>query len=204
MHFIQTSGFHCTDYGIHVHEVSQWGIWSWNGRVSVPLILTRGLLACVIDWPVHVIFSTDSWWVQMKWEGVSSLERSWQQLEIDSMDRDMDLMLQWFTMLLLTLIWALTQSSPDFLPMYYFIQIKPYIPPPKGMKKYFCLKKIRNSWPQIICSEANMILATLRNFPILGVGVTMMDINQNVSIRMYLEYLLHTGCITCRGVTRRF
>ena len=27
--------------GIHVHEVSQWGIWSWNGRVSVP----RGLTA---------------------------------------------------------------------------------------------------------------------------------------------------------------
>ena len=23
MHFIQTSGFHCTNYGIHVHEVSQ-------------------------------------------------------------------------------------------------------------------------------------------------------------------------------------
>ena len=38
MHFIQTSGFHCKkNYGIHVHEVSQWGIWSWNGRVSVPL-----------------------------------------------------------------------------------------------------------------------------------------------------------------------
>ena len=40
MHFIQTSRFHCTNYGIHVHEVSQWGIWSWNGRVSVPLGLT--------------------------------------------------------------------------------------------------------------------------------------------------------------------
>ena len=44
----------------------------------------------------------------------------------------------------------------------------------------------------MICFEANMmILATLRNFTILGVGVTIMDINQNVSIRMYLEYLLH-------------
>ena len=40
MHFIQTSGFNCTSYGIHVHEVSKWGIWSWNGRVSVPLSLT--------------------------------------------------------------------------------------------------------------------------------------------------------------------
>ena len=37
---IQTSGFHCTNYGIHDHEVSQWGIWSWNGRVSVTLSLT--------------------------------------------------------------------------------------------------------------------------------------------------------------------
>ena len=43
-----------------------------------------------------------------------------------------------------------------------------------------------------MCFEANMmILATLRNFTILGVGVTIMDINENVSIRMYLEYLLH-------------
>ena len=96
MHLIQTSGFHCTNYGIHVHEVSQWGTWSWNGRVSVPLspIAMLGLSACVIDWPVHVIFSTNSWWVQMKKEGVSSLEMSWQQLEFDSMDCDMDLMLQ--------------------------------------------------------------------------------------------------------------
>ena len=36
-----------------------------------------------------------------------------------------------------------------------------------------------------------MILATLGNFTILGVGVTIMNINQNVSIRMYLEYLMH-------------
>ena len=39
------------------------------------------------------------------------------------------------TMLLMTLILAITLSSPDFLPMHYFIQIKPYIPSPKGMKK---------------------------------------------------------------------
>ena len=40
MHFIQTREFHRTNYGIYVHEVSQWGIWSWNDRVSVPLGLT--------------------------------------------------------------------------------------------------------------------------------------------------------------------
>ena len=28
------------NYGIHVHKVSHWGIWSWNGLVSVPLSLT--------------------------------------------------------------------------------------------------------------------------------------------------------------------
>ena len=44
-----------------------------------------------------------------------------------------------------------------------------------------------------------IILATLRNFKILGVGVTIMDINQNVSIRIY-----PTCCITCRGVMERF
>ena len=37
-----------------------------------------------------------------------------------------------------------------------------------------------------------VILAILRNFTILGVGVAIMDINQNVSIEMYLEYLLHS------------
>ena len=196
MHFIQTSGFHCTNYGIHVHEVSQWGIWSWNGRVSVPLSLTA-----------------------MFWHTRSFGLRNWLASTCDVFNRFMmgpneegrcfvfgkELtaagiwchgLWYWFdvtlvTMLLLTLILALTLSSPDFLPMHYFIQIKPYIPSPKGIKKYFCLK-IRNSWPQIICFEANMmILATLRNFTILGVGVTIMDINQNVSIRMYLEYLLH-------------
>ena len=95
-------------------------------------------------------------------------------------------------MLPLTLILALALSSPDFLPMHYFIQIKPYIPSPKGMKKYFCLKKkgiVDNKKNRF---EANMmILATMCNFTILGVGVTIMDINQNVSIKMHLEYLLH-------------
>ena len=43
------------------------------------------------------------------------------------------------TMLLLRLILALTLSSPDVLPMYYFIQIQPYTLSPKGMK-YFCHK----------------------------------------------------------------
>ena len=37
-----------------------------------------------------------------------------------------------------------------------------------------------------------VILAILRNFTILGVGVAIMDINKNVSIEMYLEYLLHS------------
>ena len=44
------------------------------------------------------------------------------------------------TMLLLILILGLTLSSPYFLPMHYFMHIKPYIPSPKGMKKYLCLK----------------------------------------------------------------
>ena len=53
--------------------------------------------------------------------------------------------------------------------------------------------EMSNSWPQILCFEKNMMIsAILRNLTILGVGVTIMDINQNVSIEMYLEYLLHS------------
>ena len=36
------------------------------------------------------------------------------------------------------------------------------------------------------------ILAILRNFTIFGVGVAIMDINQNVSIEMYPADLLHS------------
>ena len=41
------------------------------------------------------------------------------------------------TVLLLILILALTLSSPDFLPMHYLIQIKPYIPHQKGFISIF-------------------------------------------------------------------
>ena len=40
MHFVQTIGFHCTNYAILVHEVSQWRIRNWNGGSSVPISLT--------------------------------------------------------------------------------------------------------------------------------------------------------------------
>ena len=40
MHFVQTIGFHCTNYAILVHEVSQWRIRNWNGSSSVPVSLT--------------------------------------------------------------------------------------------------------------------------------------------------------------------
>ena len=96
------------------------------------------------------------------------------------------------TMLLLTVILALTLSSPDFLHMHYFIEIKPYDPSPKGIKKvflsirqgivdhkYFFLKRIWWFWQ----------LCVILQF--LGAGVTIMDINQNVSIRMYFENLLY-------------
>ena len=54
------------------------------------------------------------------------------------------------------------------------------------------LYKMTDSWPQILCLEASMMIwAILRNFTILGVEVTIMAINQNVSIEMYLEYILH-------------
>ena len=49
-----------------------------------------------------------------------------------------------------------------------------------------------NRCPQIICFEAiMMILTILCNFTVLGVGVRVMDMNKNVSIRMHLVYILH-------------
>ena len=146
MHFIQTSGFHCTNYGIHVHEVSQWGIWSWDGRVSVPLSLTA-----------------------MFWHTRSFGLRNWLTSTSDIFNRFMmgpneegmcfifgkELRATgiWFhglwygfdvamvTMLLLTLILALTLSSPYFLPMHYFIQIKAIYPFTKRDEEVFLSKK---------------------------------------------------------------
>ena len=67
----------------------------------------------------------------------------------------------------------------------------------KGVKKYSHILFMK--WPivdppppppQYRVKAIMVILAILRNLTILGVGVAIMDINQNASIEMYLEYLL--------------
>ena len=166
MHFIQTSGFHCTNYGIHVHEVSQWGIWKWPcSCASKPNsnVLTHGTGSFGLrNWLASTCDIFNRFMMGPNEEGRCFIFRKeltaagiwfhglWYGFHVTM-----------FTVLLLTVILALTLSSADFLPMHYFIQIKPYIPSSKGMKKYFFVWQIRNSWPQISCFEANMmILAT--------------------------------------------
>ena len=146
MHFIQTSGFHCTNYGIHVHEVSQWGIWSWDGRVSVPLSLTAMFWHTrsfgLRNWLTSTSDIFNRFMMGPNEEGMCFIfgkELTAAGIWFHGLWYGFDVAM--VTMLLLTLILALTLSSPYFLPMHYFIQIKAIYPFTKRDEEVFLSKK---------------------------------------------------------------
>ena len=88
---------------------------------------TQGLSACVIDWPVDAIFSTDSWRIQSDEGRCFIFREELRATYIHVLCYGFDVTL--VTMSLLTLISVIMLPSPDdFLSMHDSIQVKPHIP----------------------------------------------------------------------------
>ena len=155
---------------------------------------TLGLSPCVFDWPVSTCDIFNRLTRDASKEGGCFIIWKMTAVGICIFGLCYKFDITMVTMFILTPISAIMPSTQDFLSMHGFTQTNPYIPSSKGWKIFtHFVYKITNNWPQIFCFEAIMMtLVILRNFRILGVGVTIMGISENVSIEMYLEHLLHS------------